>query len=75
MITVSRGARVVNRLATGAACLLLPVTVIAQTPTEWPVESPPAPLAQTEVQFPPKEVRTLANGMNEEVVLKQDYLL
>ncbi len=72
MITVSRGARAVNRLATGAACLLLPVTVIAQTPTEWPVESPPAPLAQTEVQFPPYEVRTLDNGMRVVVVLHHE---
>ena len=69
---MSQGARMVNRLATGAVCFLLPAIVLGQTPAEWPVESPPAPLAQTEIQFPPYEVRTLDNGMRVVVVLHHE---
>ncbi|MGE0445068.1 MAG: M16 family metallopeptidase [Vicinamibacterales bacterium] len=42
-------------LAAGAAS--------AQVSVPWPSERPPAPLAPREVQFPPYELKTLANGM------------
>ena len=45
----------------------------AQTsPSTWPVESPPAPLAAREVQFPPYEIRTLANGLRVVAVLHHE---
>ena len=43
----------------------------AQTPN-WPSERPPRPLAPREVQFPPYEIRTLANGMQVIAVLHHE---
>ena len=43
----------------------------AQT-VNWPSERPPRPLTPREVQFPPYEVRTLANGMQVIAVLHHE---
>ena len=49
-------------LVLGALCLVAaPAT--AQVSVPWPSERPPAPLAPREVQFPPYEMKTLANGL------------
>ena len=39
---------------------------------EWPSERPPRPLAAREVQFPPYEMRTLANGLRVIAVLHHE---
>jgi zinc protease len=43
----------------------------AQVPN-WPAEAPPRPLPAREVQFPPYEIRTLANGLQIVVVLHDE---
>jgi len=43
--------------------LLLAPAAGAQAPAPWPSEPPPAPLPARQVNFPPYELRTLANGM------------
>jgi zinc protease len=50
-----------------AALLLWPLAAFGQVPN-WPVESPPRPLAARDVKFPPYEIRTLANGLKVVVV-------
>ncbi len=44
------------------AVLVLVAGVGAQT-TDWPRESPPSPLPARRVEFPPYQLRTLANGL------------
>ena len=44
--------------------LALAAAAAAQVTRPWPVEDPPGPLRATRVNFPPFEVRKLANGLN-----------
>ena len=56
-----------------AAVLLAAATLSAgaQVPN-WPAELPPPPLAARDVDFPPYEIRTLANGLQVVVVLHHE---
>jgi zinc protease len=47
--------------------VLAPAGAFAQ-PASWPRESPPRPLPAREVDFPPYEIKTLANGLKVVVV-------
>lgn len=60
----------------GLACLLLSIVVarfdVRAQSRDWPSEAPPLPLAAREMQFPPYEIRTLANGLQVVVVLHHE---
>lgn len=70
----------VRRSARRALVLLLAAIALggrpaaAQAPAgaDWPLEAPPRPLPAREVQFPPYEVRTLANGLQVVAVLHHE---
>ena len=64
--------RALTVCAAAAAALLLSTRAPGQTLADWPLESPPAPLPATDVQFPPYEIRTLDNGMRVVVVLHHE---
>jgi zinc protease len=55
------------RAAAALAVVLVPAVSGAQV-ADWPVESPPRPLPAREVDFPPYEIKTLANGLQVVVV-------
>jgi zinc protease len=61
-------------LATGIAIVALAVGAVAVVSgqTKWPSENPPRSLAAHAVQFPPYELRTLANGLQVVVVLHHE---
>ena len=60
------------RVSIGVVAIALCASVAtAQTPN-WPSERPPRPLAPREVQFPPYETRTFANGMQVIAVLHHE---
>ena len=46
-----------------AFVLVAAATTAAAQVIDWPAERPPGPLAAREVNFPPYQVRTLANGL------------
>lgn len=46
--------------------------VVCAQAREWPSEAPPRPLTAREMQFPPYEIRTLANGLQVVVVLHHE---
>src|SRR5687767_15127237 len=52
--------------------LVLAATVANAQSINWPFERPPRPLAAREVQFPPYEMRTLANGLQVIAVLHHE---
>jgi zinc protease len=52
--------------------LLSGSAAIAQSPRDWPSEGPPRPLPARQVNFPPYEIRTLANGMQIVTVLHHE---
>lgn len=54
-------------VATVAAVLLL-LTMCAASAQQWPLSRPPGPLASRPVDFPPYEIRILANGLTVLVV-------
>ncbi|HXE79181.1 MAG TPA: pitrilysin family protein [Vicinamibacterales bacterium] len=53
------------------AALLLAATAGGQV-LDWPREAPPPPLPAKEVDFPPYEIRTLANGLQVVTVLHHE---
>jgi len=55
-----------------ALSIVLAANIASAQALDWPVERPPRPLAAREVQFPPYEVRTLANGMQVIAVLHHE---
>ncbi len=55
------------RYAVAVFALMLPAVASAQV-ADWPSEAPPRPLAAREVNFPPYEIKTLANGLKVVVV-------
>lgn len=59
-----RGIRVVS----AAVMMLALAAVAAAQVATWPSEAPPRPLAAREVDFPPYEIKTLANGLQVVVV-------
>ncbi len=63
------------RLLAVAACLvtlLVGASVASAQQREWPSEGPPRPLPSRQVNFPPYEIRTLANGMQVVTVLHHE---
>lgn len=54
-----------------AAALVAGLTSPPQSP-KWPSSGPPRPLSARDVQFPPYEVRTLANGLRLVVVVHRE---
>lgn len=52
--------------------LVLSLAVVQAQGVNWPVESPPGPLPARQVNFPPYEIRTLANGMQVVIVLHHE---
>jgi zinc protease len=52
--------------------LALPLPALAAQSRDWPSEGPPRPLPSRQVNFPPYDVRTLANGMQVVTVLHHE---
>ncbi len=52
--------------------LLAGITPLPAQAPSWPASGPPRPLAARQVNFPPYEVRTLANGLQVVVVLHHE---
>ena len=48
------------------------LTICAASAQQWPLSSPPRPLAAHKVDFPPYEIKTLANGLKVLVVLHHE---
>jgi zinc protease len=65
-----------SRLAVGSISALVLVAGLsaagAAQVANWPSENPPGPLPSRPVNFPPYEVRTLANGMRMIVVMRHE---
>jgi zinc protease len=65
--------RLVVRRSWFVLLLLVAATVArAQGARDWPSEGPPRPLPARQVNFPPYEIRTLANGMQVVTVLHHE---
>jgi len=56
-------------VATAAAAFL---TICVASAQQWPISRPPAPLNARPVDFPPYEIKTLANGLKVLVVLHHE---
>jgi zinc protease len=65
-----------HRAASRLLCVLVlagaTASAGAQGMRDWPIESPPRPLAPRDVPFPPYEVRTLKNGLQVMTVLQHE---
>jgi len=55
--------RIIAPMAAFAFVLVAAATTAAAQVIDWPTERPPGALAAREVNFPPYQVRTLANGL------------
>ena len=63
------------RTVTSALCPVIVVvcaTLTSAQQRDWPSEGPPRPLPARQVNFPPYEIRTLANGMQVVTVLHHE---
>ena len=49
------------------------LTICGADAQQWPGSKPPGPLAARPVDFPPYEIKTLANGLQVLVVLHHDH--
>src|SRR5665647_3915666 len=58
-------------LAASLVAWLWPSLLSGQA-AKWPSSSPPRPLAEREVKFPPYEAKTLPNGMTVAVVVHNE---
>src|SRR6187549_3808283 len=56
-------------VSTLVACAL---TICAADAQQWPTSNPPGPLTSRPVDFPPYEIKTLANGLQVLVVLHHE---
>jgi zinc protease len=65
---------VTARVRTAVLLLALSLTVATAADAQvfWPRENPPGPLPARDVQFPPYEVKTLANGLQVVAVLHHE---
>jgi zinc protease len=61
--------RVMRHVVVAAVLLSIAVPAVAQ---EWPREGPPPPLTARKVDFPPYQLKTLANGLQVLVVLHHE---
>lgn len=59
------------RLVLSSAVAVL-LTICAASAQQWPLSSPPGPLARRPVDFPPYQIKTLANGLKVLVVLHHE---